>query len=265
MSRFGSRSRSRTALSTWTQGDLLFPQITVDYIVVAGGGGSGAYDAQNGCGGAGGYLAATSYNLLFNTNYAVVCGAGGSVGSNGADSSLIGSITGGTLTLLSYGGGYGAQQTGYGGNAGGSGGGGGHSGGTGGAGTAGQGFGGGTGTTSIPSASLDGGAGGGSSAAGVTSQTRGAGTANSITGASVTYATGALCADGAGTAGLGNGGGTGSGTGSGRAGGSGIVIIRYPTSAGTITVGGGLTSTSAVDGDFTVRSITAGSGNVSWA
>jgi hypothetical protein len=41
--------------------------------------------------------------------------------------------------------------------------------------------------------------------------------------------------------------------------------LRYLTSAGTITVGAGLTSSSATDGSDTVVSITAGSGNVSWA
>jgi hypothetical protein len=41
--------------------------------------------------------------------------------------------------------------------------------------------------------------------------------------------------------------------------------LRYLTSAATITIGGGLTGTTATSGDYTVASITAGSGNVSWA
>jgi hypothetical protein len=51
----------------------------------------------------------------------------------------------------------------------------------------------------------------------------------------------------------------------GGAGGSGIVILRYPDTR-TITIGGGLTgSTAAPSGGFKVTTITAGTGNVSWA
>jgi hypothetical protein len=49
------------------------------------------------------------------------------------------------------------------------------------------------------------------------------------------------------------------------AGGSGIVILRYPDSK-IITIGAGLTgSTAAPSGGFKVTTITAGTGNVSWA
>jgi hypothetical protein len=41
--------------------------------------------------------------------------------------------------------------------------------------------------------------------------------------------------------------------------------LRYLTSAATITIGAGLTSSTSTDGSYTVASITAGSGNVSWA
>jgi hypothetical protein len=41
--------------------------------------------------------------------------------------------------------------------------------------------------------------------------------------------------------------------------------LRYPTASGTITVGAGLTSSSTTSGANTIVSITAGSGNVSWA
>jgi NAD(P)H-hydrate repair Nnr-like enzyme with NAD(P)H-hydrate epimerase domain len=64
---------------------------------------------------------------------------------------------------------------------------------------------------------------------------------------------------------LGGGGGGAPFSGTGGNGGSGVVILRYLTSAGTITVGAGLTGTSATSGDYTVTTITAGSGNVSWA
>jgi hypothetical protein len=66
----------------------------------------------------------------------------------------------------------------------------------------------------------------------------------------------------------GGGGGGGAGAGfeiDGRNGGSGIVILRYLTSIGTITIGAGLTGSTATDGSHKVTTITAGTGNVSWA
>jgi hypothetical protein len=52
---------------------------------------------------------------------------------------------------------------------------------------------------------------------------------------------------------------------SGAAGGSGVVILRYPDSK-TITIGAGLTGTeSAASGGYKRATITAGTGNVSWA
>ena len=51
----------------------------------------------------------------------------------------------------------------------------------------------------------------------------------------------------------------------GSLGGSGVVILRYLTSAGTITIGAGLTGTTATDGSHKVTTITAGTGSVSWA
>jgi hypothetical protein len=61
---------------------------------------------------------------------------------------------------------------------------------------------------------------------------------------------------------------TGGGGGGGQtsgAGGSGIVILKYPDNA-TITIGAGLTGTTAApSGGFKVTTITAGTGNVSWA
>jgi hypothetical protein len=48
-------------------------------------------------------------------------------------------------------------------------------------------------------------------------------------------------------------------------GGSGIVILKYPD-AYTITIGAGLTgSTAAPSNGFKVSTFTAGTGNVSWA
>jgi hypothetical protein len=113
------------------------------------------------------------------------------------------------------------------------------------------------------------------------------GRATSITGSSVTYAGGGGGGgqNGFGAGGTGGGGGgrkneftpvlavagtenTGGGGGGGggangsnlgsRAGGSGQVILRYLTSAGTITIGAGLTGSTATDGSHTVTTITAG-------
>jgi hypothetical protein len=46
-------------------------------------------------------------------------------------------------------------------------------------------------------------------------------------------------------------------------GGSGIVILRYADTR-TITIGAGLTGSTATDSSFKVTTITAGTGNVSW-
>ena len=61
----------------------------------------------------------------------------------------------------------------------------------------------------------------------------------------------------------GGGAGGGAGTGGGN-GGSGVVILRYSDSF-TIAIGGGLTGSTATDGSYKVTTITAGTGNVSWA
>jgi hypothetical protein len=41
--------------------------------------------------------------------------------------------------------------------------------------------------------------------------------------------------------------------------------LRYLSAMGTITIGAGLTGTTADDGSYKVASITSGTGNVSWA
>jgi len=74
----------------------------------------------------------------------------------------------------------------------------------------------------------------------------------------------------AGAAGTVNTGGGGGGTAGGDnprgggAGGSGIVVLKYPDSR-TITIGAGLTGSTATAGGFSTTTITAGTGNVSWA
>ena len=47
-------------------------------------------------------------------------------------------------------------------------------------------------------------------------------------------------------------------------GGSGVVILRYPTNV-TITIGAGLAGSTTQVGDRRVTTITSGSGNVSWS
>jgi hypothetical protein len=68
--------------------------------------------------------------------------------------------------------------------------------------------------------------------------------------------------------------GSGAGAGSGQsfvinaaggAGGSGIVILKYPDTRTISNPGGGLTLSTSTSGGFSVTSITAGTGNVSWS
>jgi hypothetical protein len=70
----------------------------------------------------------------------------------------------------------------------------------------------------------------------------------------------------AGSANTGGGGGGGSRSNSGTTalGGSGIIYLRYPTNF-TITVGAGLTGTTTTLGIYKITTLTAGTGNVSWA
>ena len=66
------------------------------------------------------------------------------------------------------------------------------------------------------------------------------------------------------TGGGGGGGGFSGGLAGGGAGGSGVVILRYPSDF-TITVGGGLTSSTATSGTSKITTFTAGTDNVSFA
>jgi hypothetical protein len=69
---------------------------------------------------------------------------------------------------------------------------------------------------------------------------------------------------GVGTVNTGSGGGGGATIQPGGNGGSGVVILRYPADL-TITIGAGLTGTTATVGSNKVTTITQGTGNVSWA
>jgi hypothetical protein len=276
--------------------------LVIEALVVAGGGGGGgnATDSNpGGAGGAGGLLYGTLSNLSKSTNYTVTVGAGGAGGATGVngDNSVFN-----TSTALGGGAGRTPGATGLDGGSGGGGannGGGGSATQTNSGGLTGFGFSGGSSPSNNNAGSGGGGAGGvganasGSGATGVGGN-GGVGKEYSITGTAVYYAGGGggpCYEDGAtkglggsggggngargsaetntaGTANTGGGGGGGAGnSGSyklGANGGSGVVILRWLTSAGTITIGAGLTADSTgTDGSYSYKRITAGSGNVS--
>jgi hypothetical protein len=271
--------------------------VSAEYLVVAGGGGgglgNGSYREGGGGGGAGGYKTGT---LTFapSTQYTLAVGAKGigkvtgstGYGTNGGDSIL--------ATITSTGGGGGAPHD-TSGLAGGSGGGAGCQGSSGGnASPAGQGNAGGAGYQgSAAGAGGGGGAGGagssGTSAGGGAGGAGGAGISSSISGSAFLYAAGGgggahVTSGAAGGIGAGRGGGqqtgvaptaasdnTGSGGGGGtdntkpgQDGGSGVVILKYPSNK-TLTLSGTLVSTTstAVAG-YKVTTFTAGSGTVTF-
>lgn len=192
---------------------------TVEYLVVAGGagGGSSADNGDAGAGGAGGLLTGTDLSVTAGTTYTITVGAGGAINNAGGASSIGALVT-------TVGGGIGGSRGGN-GASGGSGGGVGYLGASGGAGTSGQGYAG---------SSTWAGYGGGAGGVG-TSSAPGPGVASTITGSSVTYARGGNYTDTSVPANSGYGGTGGSGH---TAGGSGVVIIRYPSNARPATATG---------------------------
>ncbi len=250
---------------------------SVEYLIVAGGGGGGKENYSSGTGGGGGAggmlqsAGGTVSTITPGNSYSIVVGAagagytggvgGGSNGGNGGDSTFNG------LTATGGGGGGGGNGSGGGGSNGGSGGGAANSTNPG---TGSQGSNGGNGGTGGGTAgSGHGGGGGGKSAAGGNGSsgvggTGGNGSANSISGASVTYAGGgggggSTSAAAGGTGGGGNGciynaqagtngtantGGGGGGVCNANAGGdatattggTGIVIVRYLTPSSVTTI-----------------------------
>jgi hypothetical protein len=275
----------------------VLPELTVDYLVVAGGAGGGhepSSGSRGGGGGAGGLrctVTATggggalesALSRSTATNYTVTIGAGGGKAANGTLPGSNGSNSIFSTITSTGGGGGGRYSSGVGtGVSGGSGGGASASGSinSGGSGTAGQGYAGG-GNTVNNSAAGGGGAGGvggnGSGTLGGPGGGGGPGVATSITGSSVHYAGGGGGGANGGAGGGGIGGGsngydgtsggtnTGGGGGTNANGGSGVVILRYPD-AYNITVGAGLTGTqSSASGGYKRATITAGTGNVTWA
>jgi hypothetical protein len=237
-------------------GPIPIPTSNVEYLVVGGGGGGGtAIFGQNatGGGGGGGLLTGTT-GVLAGTSYTVTVGAGGAVAANNSSQPTNGlnSVFGSFATAI--GGGYGANRdTGGNGNSGGSGGGGNSYGSAGGAGTTGQGNSGGNGFGNVGGT---GGGGGAGSVGGTTVTTNGGnagnGVASSISGTSVYYAGGGAGGGDSGNGSAGSQGGTaatsagavntGAGAGSKASsggGGSGVVILRYPSgfSLATSTTG----------------------------
>jgi hypothetical protein len=274
--RLGAASSSQTNTPTTPN---------IDYLIVAGGAGGGA--GTGGGGGAGGLLLNTA-SVSLGSSYTITVGAGGTNGvsrssfpTNGSNSTAFG--------ITATGGGYGGSDPGAPWtrvpSSGGSGGGASFwsTGQSGGAGTSGQGFAGGS------SGGTQGGSGGGGAGA-VGSTHTGAGTGvggigvqTSITGAATYFggggggdaSNGGLGGGGAGgsstatsgTVNTGGGGGGGSlhaGSISGS-GGSGVVILAYPSNYNNITsIGGGLTYTldTTTRVGYKVYKFTAGTGTI---
>ena len=275
--------------------------LTVDFLVVgggagatsdiSGGGGAGGLRTSYGSSSGGGASAETSLDLLIATDYTVTVGAGGTGVVSSGGSALNGSNSVfSTITSIGGGGGHRVGNGATGGSGGGVGRG--NSGSyTPGSGTADQGYAGGPDTGAVAGTGGGGASavGGNSSGAGNPSQggVGGAGLAVSIAGSSVTYAGGGggggyYSTGGSGGSGGGGTGGTGNaqnnasngtpntggGAGGGeqnstvaRSGGSGVVILRYPDTY-TITIGAGLTGSTATDGTDKVTTFTAGTGNI---
>jgi len=263
-----------------------------------GGGGAGGYRTSVGTSGRGA-IAENKFVIALSTNYTVTIGGGGTAGTtSGTDAGTGSNSVFATITSLGGGRGSSINNTLVGG-VGGSGGGA-----TSkefpsfkGLGATGQGFDGGNNYLTTPV--LTGGSGGGGGGAGANGSSGsstvggngGSGLSNNITGTAVGRGGGGgggaaspnvagTASDGggagrnnrtaatAGTVNTGGGGGGGGyllGFGAGGAGGSGLVVLRYPDTL-TITVGVGLTGTTpAAANGFKYTSITAGTGTVSWA
>ena len=243
----------------WRKINNLKPSYSADYLVVAGGGGTGYGNNVIGAG-AGGMLFGSSF-FSPSTQYTIIVGAGGT----GSGASTIGNGTNGQnssiaeLSIVSIGGGRSNGDADLNGGDGGSGGGAGKGAsaiGVPGSGTIGQGNNG-AGNDGDAVGGSGGGAGGPGSSTGAYGSTPGGlGLSNSISGTSVTYASGGGSYDRIGVANTGNGAGNGANSGAGGfPGGSGIVILRMPTAnySGKTTGSPGVTT----DGTDTILTYTS--------
>ena len=263
----------------------------------AGGGGAGGYRTSYGSITGGGGSAEAGFGYSDNTNYTVTVGAGAAAASGSSASGLQGSSSV-FATITSIGGGGGAGVTTQ-PTSGGSGGGGGiyaasNPGGAAVTSPVVHGYAGGTGDSGSPYRSAGG---GGAGAVGGNASDSGAnggnGLSSSITGSAITRGGGGGCGfshdnnkpggqggsggggaggqsqnsgGSAGTANTGGGGGGSAGNNTGYyggAGGSGVVILRYPNTK-TITIGSGLTGTTATSGSDKITTFTAGTGTISF-
>ena len=269
---FGSSSESAASNS-------VTPTVSIDYLVVAGGGGgstgySGAYGGGGGAGGVrssygttGGFSEPeTPITLTTSTNYTVVVGQGGSRPSSGDNVRGTSGSNSTFSTITATGGGAGAATNNGSTSSnpaltGGSGGGG-CLGGAAAAGTSGQGF---AGSEYISGGQSGPGGSSGAYSIGLVNGNS-AGVGNNITGSIVQYGKGGFGTGSTTQSGYGNGGNGGRyGFGSGQEpgnGNAGVVILRYP-SAYTISLSGVSGSTATV-GSSKVTTITSGSGTVSW-
>ena len=269
--------------SAWVD---LSTSFDMEILTIGGGGGAAGSDGQRGSGGGGaGGLLNETVTAKSGDSFTVTVGAGGNGGSSGNNRGQEGVSSVAILTSIGGGGGIPFPGAAYSKLAGACGGG------SGSQSTSDQpgghgyiGFDGGEGFSSGDINSRAGGGGGGMSAVGAdassaTGGAGGAGLANDITGSSVTYAGGGggggNSTNGAGGSSIGGSNGsagatnTGSGgggrftVGAGGNGGSGVVILRYP-SGKSLTIGAGLTSSTATDGDFKVTTFTAGTDTVTF-
>ena len=253
------KSFTTTGTTSWTAP---IDVTSIEVLVVAGGGSGGGNQSggQGGGGGGGGLIYNNQYSVTPGQTYTVTVGAGGAGGSAGGSGANGGnSVFGG---LIAIGGGAGGNPTTGIGATGGSGGGGGSLNSTAGAGTAGQGF---SGATVISNNTGFGAGGGGAGAVGTqgnnggttTNGAGGVGLQFGVSGAPTYYAGGGGGGYGgtgydngtsttggggkggftgpsaavSGTANTGGGGGGSNNAGANGAGGSGIVLIRYTTTA----------------------------------
>ena len=279
----------------WTADNITTTAMIIDFLVVAGGGGSGrggSYgEYYGGGGGAGGFRSSTdgrgggqssdtAITVTSGTNYTVTVGGGGAgvtssiAGNNGFDSTFA------TITSEGGGGGGASDATGDGADGGSGGGAGGND----------QDNYGGHAVTSPVVHGYDGGdevgnglsiagAGGGgagsvgANATGLVGATGGAAKLATITGSNVYYAAGgggkrgwggsdgSRGANGTGNPNSGDGGHLQVDSGNGS---SGVVILKY-TSNITLTIGSGLTSSTALVGAYKITTFTAGTGNVQFS